>query len=104
MLSVVFHSRDANGPIIGNNGIELAFATGRDYRRLPWAPLDRVLAYARYHEASFLLATTEDHPAIARLALRPTETADLIPVARSQAGSPYNPVMSELYRLREVGD
>lgn len=102
LLAAVKHEQDARGPIIGNYSEPraLAFHTGRDCLILPWAPLQRVMRYADYHHASFLLLRDSDHPDLAALAQKPATTERLRPVARFQEG----PHVLQLYRIGPVNE
>jgi len=98
LMAAVQRTAEAPGPIVGNKG--LAFKTGRLHLTTPYEPLARVLRYARYHEAAFMVVTTRDHPELAGLALDPITTEDLLPVARVEYHAADEPVIEQLYRLR----
>jgi hypothetical protein len=98
LTAAVQQTVDAPGPILGDHA--LAFRTERDYLAVPWAPLDRVLRYAHYHQAAFMVVSTRDHPELAALARRPRETAGLMPLARVEYHLGEEQVIEQLYRLR----
>ncbi len=98
LIAAVQRAAKAPGPIVGNKG--LAFKTGRLHLTTPYEPLTRVLHYARYHGAAFLVVTTRDHPELASLAIEPITTEDLLPVGRVEYRAAGEPVIEQLYRLR----
>jgi hypothetical protein len=107
LVSALQNRADIPGPILGN-GLTLtravAFATGRSFLRLPWAPQVRVLHYADLHQAKLMLVTNNDHPTLAALARHPVTTDRLIPLAQVNSGSADEPIIAELYYLRTGAD
>jgi len=89
------------GAILGNGlrSRELALLTSRNLPYMPWEPPARVLSYARYQHAAFLLVRTTDHPDLAALAAHPVKTQDLTPLARITQRVGNNNVIMQLYRI-----
>jgi hypothetical protein len=93
--------QDTQGAILGNGQISraLAFETGRNHLFLPWEPLDRVLQYAEYRKAVFLIVQSTDHPELAALARNPKTTQMLTPLARYEMKGERDRGVIQLYRI-----
>jgi len=80
----------------------LAFETGREWRPLPWADLDRVLNYSLQQEAGFLLIQGRDNPELVAFADSRSTRPDLVAIAEVEIQDANGKHLTRLYRIGEA--